>query len=199
MEKQSCQDYEHDSDARLFAELKILSAMEQEYARPNPDSTKRVLTSTKPQELQNPDESEVSALLNHSSKEDGAPHSEENHAYCKTLHLRSEPSMASKQSVQQCAPSHDLRFSEPNETLSRDAIMGKYSAIPALSNMDGNFESSHSHAQHISSVFEIPMLYDQWQRISQARSRISGLRETLRIMRLRLRRLRDHKSLVDDA
>ncbi|KAG4028992.1 hypothetical protein MFRU_018g01000 [Monilinia fructicola] len=130
--------------------------------------------------------------------ENGRRHSEPDHGHWKVPSFKSILPTVLEQKNQNSTWGHDINLSESIKNHSKDVLMEDFSAVNSP-NMHGHFESSDRHAEDTSSTFELSMLYDQWQRISYMRSHISARRETLRVMRGKLRSLRDDKSLADDA
>ncbi|KAB8301555.1 hypothetical protein EYC80_003400 [Monilinia laxa] len=130
--------------------------------------------------------------------ENGRRHSEPNHVYWKAPSFASNLPTVSEQIIQKSTWGHSINLCESIKTLNRGVFMEDFSTADSP-NMQGHFESSDRHVEDASSKFEPSMLCDRWQGISQTRSHISALRETLRVMRFRLRSLRDDKSLADDA
>lgn len=92
-----------------------------------------------------------------------------------------------------------LILSEAIESPSERATIDTFSAPANASETYEYFQSSLRHDQHDSSTSELILVQHQWQCISRMRSDISALRQTLQILRVKLRALRDEKSLADDA
>ncbi|TGO62522.1 hypothetical protein BCON_0019g00580 [Botryotinia convoluta] len=132
--------------------------------------------------------------------ENGGQYSDPNHVHCKVLSTKSEPSTIYRQKIRQAAACDDSSLSESNKTLSRYADMNDSVTTVDTPNAQNHLEASPPrHVQDASSIFEVSILYDQWQNISRMRSHVASLRFSLQHKRHGLRMLQNEKSLADET